>query len=345
MPSLSLPVLLMTVAGATPPERSPDARPAERQVRQAVERSIGFLEADGLAWMKKQQCASCHHVPMMVWALTVARDQGYRVNEKALGEVTSWVLARENQAQAFPDLPLDEKRSEPDYLGPLFMALAVGTAGDRDAAAEDARQRLLAHAVTQQDKDGSWDANRGGRPPVHASRDVQTSWLLLAMSDPGGGTGAKDAWAGQREAAAAWLARNPPADSLQARAMRLLVQRRLGKSANDLRPLIESLLRRQNEDGGWSQTGTMASDAFATGLTLSVLGGQDAEGVGEAIRRARAFLIQTQRPDGSWPMTSRPAEPKGPGPARNLRPITYFGTAWATIGLVRSSASSSGSAR
>src|SRR5262249_39171951 len=66
----------------------------------------------------------------------------------------------------------------------------------------------------------------------------------------------------------------------------------------------------------------------------------EAEGVAVAdgVRRAQAFLIKTQRPDGSWPMTSRPAEPPGPGPARNLGPIRYVGTALATMGLVRTSA-------
>jgi hypothetical protein len=56
----------------------------------------------------------------------------------------------------------------------------------------------------------------------------------------------------------------------------------------------------------------MKSDAFATGLALYVLSEHEANGV--AVRRARAFLIRTQRPDGSWPMNSRPAEPPGPRP-------------------------------
>src|SRR5215469_16012653 len=101
MPSLCLPLLLMTLAGATPPERPTENEPTERQIHRAVEGSTGFLEKEGVAWMKKQQCASCHHIPVMVWALNEARNRGYRVNEKLLGEVTSWALAADNDAQVF----------------------------------------------------------------------------------------------------------------------------------------------------------------------------------------------------------------------------------------------------
>jgi Prenyltransferase and squalene oxidase repeat len=337
MSSLSLPLLLMAVSGPAAPEGPRDEQTSGPPVRQVVRRSLEFLEKDGAAWMKKQQCASCHHIPVMVWALSEARNRGYPVNEKLLGEVTSWALAAENHAQVFPDLPLDKKRTETDYLGPLLMALGVGAIRDRDAVVEKARQRLLAYAVSPHEKDGSWNANSGGRPPVHASRDVQTSWLLLALSGPAEAKDTKDPWKAQREAAAEWLSRNPAADSHQALAMRLLVNQRLGKPADDTKRLLGSLLARQNDDGGWSQSKTMKSDAFATGLSLYVLSGQKAEGVEEAVRRAQAFLSKTQQSDGSWPMVSRPAEPTGPGPARDLRPIKYFGTAWATIGLVRSS--------
>jgi hypothetical protein len=304
-------------------------------VRKAVERSSAYLTKEGVAWMKKQQCASCHHIPMMVWGLNEARQGGYAVDEKALAEVTRWALVEENHAQVFPDLPLDKKRTETDYLGPLFMTLAIGASTGRDEATETARLRLLALALRQQAKDGSWHANSWGRPPVHASKDVQTTWVLLALPDRPTAAESTDPWKTQRDAAAEWLCRNAPADSHQALAMRLLVCRRLGKPPEEAKPLLESFLRLQHADGGWSQTSKMKSDAFATGLALYVLAGRNDAGADAAVSRALAFLVNSQQPDGSWPMASRRAEPSGPGPASDLRPIKYVGTAWAMIGLVR----------
>ena len=52
--------------------------------------------------------------------------------------------------------------------------------------------------------------------------------------------------------------------------------------------------------------------------------------------KARAFLLKTQKPDGSWPMTSRPPNSgKGKGGAGNLEPITVAGSAWAVLGLLQ----------
>ena len=332
-----LPILL-TAIGADPAasEQPTNDNLSGRPIHQVVERGLAYLQVEGAAWMNQTQCVSCHHIPLMVWALSEARNGGYHVDEKLLGEVTSWALSAQNHAQIFPDLPLDKKRTETDYLGPLFMALSIGTIKERDSSVETARQRLLTHAVGQQDDDGSWDANRGGRPPTHASRDVQTAWLLLALSGSAKPDGEIEPWKAERALAVDWLSRNPTADSHQALAMRLLVYQRLGKPSDEVRPLVRSLLDRQKDDGGWSQSKTMESDAFATGLSLYVLSEQPAKDAEPFVARASAFLSRTQQPDGSWQMSSRRAEPTGPGPAGDLRPIRYIGTAWATIGLVRS---------
>ncbi|MBI1915048.1 MAG: hypothetical protein HYS12_09975 [Planctomycetes bacterium] len=81
----------------------------------------------------------------------------------------------------------------------------------------------------------------------------------------------------------------------------------------------------------------MASDAYATGQAIYALvsrGGIDRSD--PAIVRARDFLLKTQKPDGSWPMTSRPPNSgAGKRGAGNLEPITVAGSAWAVLGLLQ----------
>jgi squalene-hopene/tetraprenyl-beta-curcumene cyclase len=100
-------------------------------------------------------------------------------------------------------------------------------------------------------------------------------------------------------------------------------------------PLARKIIERQNEDGGWSQAKGMTSDAWATGQALYALTHAGLEPNEPAISQGRAFLIKTQRPDGSWAMTSRPTKPGGAG-STSLIPITGAGSAWAILGLVRS---------
>src|SRR5205823_1546127 len=49
------------------------------------------------------------------------------------------------------------------------------------------------------------------------------------------------------------------------------------------------------------------------------------------------FLTSTQRDDGSWPMTHRyhPEVDSTNKPVKKSVPITYFGSCWAMLGLVR----------
>jgi squalene cyclase len=96
----------------------------------------------------------------------------------------------------------------------------------------------------------------------------------------------------------------------------------------------DRLLSRQNKVGGWGQDKDLPSDAYATGQALYFLSLAGVKHSRAEIQRAVAFLLANQKEDGSWPMTSR-AHP-GEKPFTNPVPITYFGSAWATLGLLRS---------
>lgn len=94
------------------------------------------------------------------------------------------------------------------------------------------------------------------------------------------------------------------------------------------------LLEAQNDDGGWPWASGEPSNAFSTGQALYalVLAG---DGQSESTDRARAWLIEQQEPDGTWIVPSSAISSEG-NQERDVI-YRYWGTAWAVIGLARSS--------
>ena len=111
---------------------------------------------------------------------------------------------------------------------------------------------------------------------------------------------------------------------------------RSGKLRETMQATIDELLALQRGDGGWSQTvPELKSDAFATGQTLYALSLAGYTSGRPEIKRGIDFLVATQTPDGSWPMTSRSTPDGSPGSATLLTPITCAASSWATLGLAR----------
>ncbi len=59
-------------------------------VRDAVSRSLPFLEKEGVAWMNTRLCMSCHHVPFLLWSHRLAQAQGFTVESQKLAEWDEW---------------------------------------------------------------------------------------------------------------------------------------------------------------------------------------------------------------------------------------------------------------
>jgi hypothetical protein len=140
-----------------------------------------------------------------------------------------------------------------------------------------------------------------------------------------------------RDKAVKWLTETKTDDDPQSVALRLVLWKKLNRPAKEWELLVNRIKNRQNTDGGWKQTNDMPSDAWATGQALYALACAGVAPDDAAISRGQAFLIKTQRKDGSWPMTSRPTKPGGKG-STSLIPITGAGSALAVLGLVRSNA-------
>jgi hypothetical protein len=306
--------------------------PAPANVNTAIERGLGFLAKDAVAWKEKHNCVSCHHASMVVWSMREAKQRNYVVNESVLAEMTNWV-AESGDGKTGVERPVGLPKAL--NAKAVWFALALGADSHPDATAQKGLKLLSGTVKSDQTEKGSWSAWPETRPPIFGNSDESMTVLATLAVAPAAASGDPEAIA-VRDKAVKWLSETKSDDDQQSTAMRLVLWKRLGRPAKEWQPLVQRIKERQNADGGWSQSKEMTSDAWATGQALYALANAGVKSGEPVIQRAQAFLAKTQAEDGSWPMTSRPTKPGGEG-AKNLVPIIGAGSAWAVLGLVRSS--------
>lgn len=325
--------IALAVLSASPESTMPVAAPpSPARVRQAVAGGLDYLTDMGVAWKAERQCASCHHLPVVLWALGEARGAGFAVDETVAADFTSWSLAADGSAKV---IAAEGTPGAAVYsLAAVYTTLGVSARPDADAATREGLGRMAAYIVSRQQEDGSW-AGPDGRPPLFDKPEVITALSVFALSSPAlRDDPIQPQLAAARDKAQTWLAANSPGDWHQAVVARLTIAVAAGRGADELRPILDDLLAWQDADGGWRQTPDMASDAFATGQSLYALRVAGIAANDPAVRAGVAFLVNTQSADGSWAMKSRPNPGTGT-PGANLAPITFTGTAWGVIGLAR----------
>jgi Prenyltransferase and squalene oxidase repeat len=314
---------------------SPEGALTPQQARKAAERGLAFVQNDAAKWRKERQCASCHQGTMTVWALAEAKSQGFPVAAETLADVAEWTRERLTDI----DKPRDTRPGWSMVNTPaVYLAVMALAVPKQEAVSADELKRIAGHLLRHQEADGSWAWSlapaKNRPPPVFESDEVVTILAYLALGPyvPADAHEKSEARDG-REKAAAWLEKTRPSETTQALALRLFRDVRAGNAPKELQAGIDRLLGRQNEDGGWGQDKDLPSDAYATGQALYFLSLAGVKNDRAEVQRGVAFLVATQKEDGSGPMTSR-AHP-GEKPFTNPVPITYFGSAWATMGLVR----------
>jgi tRNA A-37 threonylcarbamoyl transferase component Bud32 len=318
------------------PAMAPRAAPTPQQVRQAIDRSLAFLEKDAAKWRKERKCATCHHGTMTVWVLCEAKSRGYAVTAEAVADAAQWTSERLKDVEK----PRDKRPGWSMVSTPaVYLAVMALAVPKQEAVSAADLKRIAGHLLRHREADGSWAWSlapaQNRPPPVFESDEVVTllAYLALGPHVPADPSDSSPARAG-RERAAAWLRKHKTSGSTQATAIRLFRDVRAGQSPQEIEAGIARLLSLQKPDGGWGQDRDLPSDAYATGQALYFLSLAGVKPGRAEVQRAVALLVTSQRPDGSWPMTSR-AHP-GEKPMTNPVPITYFGSAWAALGLLRS---------
>jgi squalene-hopene/tetraprenyl-beta-curcumene cyclase len=298
-------------------------------VKETINRGLAFLAKDNATWRKTKQCAECHHAPFTIWALNEGKKGGYPVDDKELADLTAWAVARDIPAKTVAKEP----KKEPIEVNEAPLLLALGIQAGDVKNSQEGLKKLLTSVVSDQNQDGSWKLSFETRP-IGSSPEMLTTLALLVLSAPNAPDMGNEGKAA-REKGLVWLRAASADQELQAVALRLILWRRLRLPADEWEPLVKKLRSAQNADGGWGQIREAKSDAYATGQALYALAEAGVKPEDEALRKARSFLAKTQREDGGWAMVSRAIMRNGKPPT-NLEPITHAGSAWAVMGLVRS---------
>ena len=308
-----------------------------RPERSTIEKGLKFLQQDAVKWRQDKKCSTCHHGTMTMWVQLETKSRGFAVKPDELQENIHWAKERIMERA---DLPRDTRPGWSMVNTPaIYLAIMAHAVPQQDAISPDDLKRVSGHLLRHQEENGAWMWSsappKNVPPPFFESDEVATRLAYLALA-PQIESGADDTQAIKASLARAdgWLRVQTATDTTQAAVLRLLMKQQADAPVDDLKQRIDGLLSQQHSDGGWSQIKGTASDAYATGQVLYALNLAGVSPESDGVANAVTFPVRTQRDDGSWPMTKR-THP-GETPTQNVIPITYFGSAWATLGLLRS---------
>jgi hypothetical protein len=276
----------------------------------AIAKGVEYLKVEVPKWKAEHACYSCHNNGDAARALLVAQAKGYDIGT-ALDDTLAFLKqpARWDQNKA-PSGFDDKTLAKIQFASALAVAERHGKAASTDL---EAAAKLL---VAEQKPDGSWELDNSqslGSPATYgtliATWSARTSLIASGMQ-PDHFTIVQ---------ADRWIRSGTPENVLDAAATVLALELSGDVMAENLRRACLSILRSgQAKDGGWGPYVTAAPQVFDTALAVLALSTLDVEPrlarsayrpeeLKDAIANGKKFIASQQRPDGSWPETTRPA--------------------------------------
>lgn len=306
------------------PAESPDDA-----VRAAIGKGLRRLEIGSANYIKNRQCFSCHHQALTIAALQSARQRGFAVDVAHLQKQLDFTL------ETFRP-KLDRVAKGEAVPGASTMAAyALFTLEAAGHGADASTEAIVDYLLVRQKPDGVWPALMS-RPPSEGSSFTNNALALRALK--------KYATAKQRDRAEKafakgrdWLVMNKPATTED----RMFHLRGLIAGGVEEKTIVaarDALLAEQREDGSWAQLPELAGDAYATGAMLMALRQAGVKSDSAAYRKGLAYLVKTQKDDGSWLVTtrSRPVQVffDNGDPGGKSQFISFAATGWAVLALL-----------
>ena len=326
-------VKLLRQAGAKEGDASPKfvlkPKPAP-SARAAIDRSLPLLQRSDVGFMKKSGCVSCHNNNLTAMTVAAARKQSVVIDDGVARAQRSAIAAyiEGNRERYLQGIPIAGGSDTAAYI--LLGLAAENWPPD---PATDAMARYLKF---RQSANGAWPTF-GGRPPIESS-DIQGTATALRAIQVYMPKAQRAEYDKSVQLAAEWLAQAQP-KSTEDRAFQLFGLIWAGGNQEIVRKAAGDLLKEQRSDGGWAQTSSLPSDAYATGQALVALKEAGVVTPADATyNRGARFLMNTQGEDGSWYVRSRsiPFQPyfESGFPYGPDQFISAAATNWATMALL-----------
>jgi hypothetical protein len=276
----------------------------------AIAKGVDYLKVEVPKWKAEHPCYSCHNNGDATRALLIAASKGYDIGASVddtlafLKQPSKW---DQNKAQPGFD---DKVLARVQFASALAVAERHGKAASTDL---EAAAKLLAN---DQKPDGSWELDNSqslGSPATYGT--IIATWsarstLISSGMQPDNFTIVQ---------ADKWIRGLTPENVLDASGTILALELSSDVMAENLRRICLSILRNgQSPAGGWGPYVTAAPQVFDTAVAVLALSALEVEPrlarsaytlpeLKEAIANGKKYIASQQRPNGSWPETTRPA--------------------------------------
>jgi ankyrin repeat protein len=319
----------------TGPRREAVAPPATGGIadpRLSMRRSVARLLEVAPGFPERTSCISCHHNALPAIAAATARRKGIEIDEARARANLDHII--EFFTASMPRMML----GDPAVGGEALTAGYVQVALARENRPLDTMTATITHwLIARQMPDGTWLGNGLNRPPSEYSPISHTAMAAAGLTSydiPG----LKGQIEQSLRRAQQWLVGAEP-KSAEERGMRLMALVWTKASRARVEAAIRDVRARQETDGGWSQFGRTAPDAYATGLSLFALCVAGVPPNDAAYQRGVKFLLGTQYQDGTWLVKTHsfPVQRyfESGFPFGRHQWISTAGTSWASLAIAQ----------
>jgi ankyrin repeat protein len=308
---------------------------SQQNVRAAVVRALPILQRSAGEFVAKRACVSCHHNILTILTLDLARTRGLEIDAKVLTAVEDKTFRELRGANSLDNAiqvtTLNDPTPNDSYL--LMAAQDAGLGRDLTTA-------VYAGRLIRWQREGHWITS-DFRPPHSSSVFMTTATAVRAIRFY-----APDELRGERDAAirnaGRWLSETRPVSTEDA-AFRLMGLVWAAASRDAVAQAGRDLVAMQKPGGGWPQLPSYEPDAYSTGEALFALNEAAVSASDPAWTKGIKFLLSSQTRDGTWRVRTRMLSPAEVSPKYFATGfpygkdefLSYAGTCWAVMALLR----------